>query len=228
MLCLDPAHYHNPRPNHGTTQNIGKSEIKIFIDPGHGIDTIGKRSPYSMSGVKPELDFYEWSWSRKIASGVVQYLQALDYNAVLLVPEDKDIPLPERVSRIGTGKNSILVSIHSNAFGSGKTWYPNVYGWSAYTTKGKTKSDTLATYLYKRAAEIWSGPGMKLRKDTSDGDPDMEENFYILLHAPCPAVLTESGFYTCPEEVRYLCSSQGVSDVIGIHVLGIIDYIKSL
>ena len=33
---------------------------------------------------------------------------------------------------------------------------------------------------------------MRLRSDYSDGDIDREEDFYILKHTLCPAVLTEN------------------------------------
>ena len=35
---------------------------------------------------------------------------------------------------------------------------------------------------------------LKLRTDYTDGDPDLEKNFYILLHTAAPAVLSESLF----------------------------------
>ena len=37
--------------------------MKILIDNGHGIDTLGKRSPYSASGVMPAIPFFEYKWN---------------------------------------------------------------------------------------------------------------------------------------------------------------------
>ena len=34
-----------------------------------------------------------------------------------------------------------------------------------------------------------------MRKDTSDGDPDKEANFYVLVHTSMPAILSENFFY---------------------------------
>jgi len=53
----------------------------------------------------------------------------------------------------------------------------NARGWSAYTSKGKTKADKLATFLYEEAEKNFIS--QRIRKDNSDDDPDWEENFYI-------------------------------------------------
>lgn len=53
---------------------------------------------------------------------------------------------------------------------------------------------------------------MKMRAEKPDGDLDYEENFYILKHTACPAVLTENGFYTNIEDLAIL-ESQEVPDI---------------
>ena len=119
------------------------------------------------------------------------------YDAELLVSEDDDISLEERVRRVNTacfllGKaNVILVSIHVNAAGNGSKWM-NATGWSVYTCKGRTASDKLAECLCESA--IKNFPGRRIRTDMSDGNVDWEENFYILRKSLCPAVLTENFF----------------------------------
>lgn len=79
----------------------------------------------------------------------------------------------------------LLISLHVNAAGNGQEWM-NARGWSCYTTPAQTRADSLATALYE-AAEDWL-PGHRLRKYNTDGDPDIESNFYILRHSSCPAV----------------------------------------
>ena len=49
-------------------------KIKILIDNGHGINTLGKRSPYSMTGIEPEIPFLEYEWNREIADELVYEL----------------------------------------------------------------------------------------------------------------------------------------------------------
>ena len=76
------------------------SHVKILIDNGHGNNTAGKRSPYSLCGVEPAIDFYEYKWCREIAKEIVEELKQKGYNADLLVPEDIDISLTKRVNRV--------------------------------------------------------------------------------------------------------------------------------
>lgn len=118
----------------------------------------------------------------------------------------------------------MLISIHCNAAGSGQ--WMNARGWSAYTSKGKTKSDKIADYLYKEAEKNFRG--INIRKDNSDGDVDYEENFYILKNTKCPAVLTENFFMDNKKDVEYLLSQEGRKAIVRTHVDAIINYIKSL
>ena len=165
--------------------------MKILIDNGHGLNTPGKRSP--------DGTLIEASYTREIARKIVADLQDRGYDAELLVPEEEDIPLSERVRRINAhcqalGKsNVILISIHVNAAGNGSKW-TNATGWSVYTCKGQTASDLLADCLCQAAIKYF--PGRRIRTDFSDGDPDWEENFYILRHTRCPAILTKTSSWT--------------------------------
>lgn len=206
-------------------------EMVILIDNGHGHNTPGKKSPYSCYGVKPEIEFCEYKWNREIAEKVQKGLSDLGYDSRLLVPETIDISLKERVNRtnkicsqFGTS-NVILISIHANAAGNGTEW-KTARGWSAFTTKGTTKSDSLAECLYNEAMKNFNGH--KIRIDKTDGDNDMEENYYILYNTLCPAVLTENFFYDNIDDVKYILSEEGREAVIKTHVDGIINYINSL
>ncbi len=97
-------------------------------------------------------------------------------------------------------------------------------GWSCYTTKGQTGADELASSLYQAAAEHL--PGHKLRMDYTDGDPDIEENFYLLRHTSCPAVLTENLFMDNQDDVAFLESEEGAAAIVRLHVEGIIQYLS--
>lgn len=96
-------------------------------------------------------------------------------------------------------------------------------GWSAYTSKGQTKADILAECLYDAAAT--NLPGKRIRTDSSDGDRDWEENFYILRHSICPAVLTENLFMDNPSDCTFLLSPEGQQALVDLHVDGIISYL---
>ena len=212
----------------------------ILIDNGHGHNTPGKRCP--------DGKFLEYAYNREIAARIVADLTDRGYNAQLLVPEPEDIPLSERVRRINaaclshqsspaphqssparpgispTGHpNVILISIHVNAAGNGSKWM-TATGWSCYTSKGQTQSDKLAEYLYEAATKNF--PGKRIRTDKSDGDPDWEENFYILRHSLCPAVLTENFFMDNHSDLEYLQSRTGKQAIVDTHVEGITEYLS--
>ena len=51
------------------------------------------------------------------------------------------------------------------------------------------------------------------------------ENFYILRHSLCPAVLTENFFMDNLSDLEYLQSRVGKQAVVDTHVEGIIDYL---
>ena len=194
--------------------------MKILIDPGHGLNTPGKRSP--------DGEFREAVYTREIAGRIVADLKDRGYDAELLVPESEDISLKDRVSRINVhcetlGKsNVVLVSIHVNAARNGSKWL-NATGWSVYTCKGQTASDKLAGCLCQAA--IKNFPGRRIRTDMSDGDMDWEEGFYILRKSLCVAVLTENFFMDSRDDLEYLQSKIGKQAIIDTHVEGIIEYL---
>ena len=196
--------------------------MKILIDNGHGILTKGKRSP--------DGKLLEYAYTREIARQVVTELKNKGYDAELLVPEEEDISLNERVCRANEhcqihGKSNILlVSIHVNAAGNGTQWM-NATGWSCYTCKGQTQSDKLADCLYQAA--IKNFPGKRIRTDYSDNDPDWEENFYLLRKTLCVAVLSENFFMDSHSDLKYLQSRAGMQAIMDTHVEGIIEYLET-
>lgn len=190
--------------------------MKVLIDNGHGSNTPGKRSP--------DGRLREYAYTREIASRLEMELRKNGIDAERIVKEEIDVPLAERCRRVNEYKASeaILVSIHCNAAGNGSDWM-SARGWEAWTSVGKTKADKLATCLYEDAEHCL--PGMKIRKDMTDGDPDKESGFYILKHTKCPAVLTENLFQDNREDVAFLLSEEGKRAIISLHVWGIMKYL---
>lgn len=213
----------------------------VLIDNGHGSDTPGKCSP--------DRKLKEYLKSREIARRLETALNLRFVNACLLVPEDKDISLPERCSRVNAycdkyGKeNVLLVSIHCNAAGADGKW-KSAGGWCVYTSPGKTKADDLATELWNAAHDglkdyidrfpilqaqgAYDSRQKPIRADWSDGDPDYEARFYILVHTRCPAVLTESLFQDNKADCDFLLSEEGTNSIVKLHTNGIINYIKKV
>ena len=194
--------------------------MKVLIDPGHGIDTPGKRSP--------DGQFLEYLWNRQVADLLLEKLVAMGIGASLVVTETNDVTLRNRVNRVNTicnkvgSSNVLLVSIHANAAGNGSSWM-NAKGWSCYTSKGKTKSDQVAECLYEAfEAEF---PDRKIRKDLSDGDKDWEENFYVLEKSRCPAVLLENFFYDNREECAWMLQEETKRRIASAAAKGIAKYV---
>ena len=195
--------------------------MKILIDPGHGIDTPGKRSPDGL--------FREYLWNRQVADLILEGLVSAGVDASLVVTETNDVTLRNRVNRVNTicnrlgASNVLLVSIHANAAGNGSAWM-NAKGWSCYTSKGKTKSDQVAECLYDAFEAEFQD--RKIRKDMSDGYRDWEENFYVLAKSKCPAVLLENFFYDNREECAWMLQEETKKRIASAAVKGIIKYIK--
>ena len=192
----------------------------ILIDPGHGIDTPGKRSP--------DGKFLEYLWNRQIADLILDRFMIMGIDASLVVTETNDISLSTRVQRINKvcskvgASNVILLSIHSNAAGDGSKWM-SAQGWSCYTSKGDTKSDVIAECLYDAFETEFAD--RKIRKDMSDGDRDWEENFYVLQKSKCPAVLLENFFYDNRDECAWLLKDETKERIADAIVKGIVQYI---
>lgn len=199
---------------------VTASKFWILLDNGHAKTTLGKRSPKFPDG----RQFFEYEFSRDIVKRISEELKKLNINYKIVTPEvDEDIPLTTRANRVNRycskfGKtNCLLISIHANAAGNGKDWM-NARGWSVWTTKGKTKSDEYADIFYKEAEKLLPLNGMTLRKDTSDGDYDYEENFTILQKSWCPSILTENLFQDNKIDCEFLMSDKGRDIITQIHV----------
>ena len=193
----------------------------ILIDRGHGIETLGKRSP--------DGKLREWKYCHEIATEVAKRLKTLGYNAQMLVTEENDISLGTRCKRVNDickhfGKTNVLVvSIHLDAKGYGKTWM-DARGCSMRVwLKASSGSKQLASYLYDAA----SAQGLKMRSP-KPGQKWWAQDLAICRDTNCPAVLTESGFMDNKQDYEWLLSDQGREAIINLHVEGIVNYIKSL
>ncbi len=194
--------------------------MKILIDNGHGVNTLGKCSP--------DKRLREYAYCREIAQRIVDRLKKLGYDAERLVTEETDVSLGERCRRanahcakLGT-KNVLLISVHNNAAGSDGNWHtasgfcPFVY------TKASARSKRLAQLLYAEAA------ARNLTGNRSvPASHYWEANFYIVKNSNCPAVLTENMFQDCKSDVDLLLSEAGKTAITDLHVQAIIKYINS-
>ncbi|MDE6870805.1 MAG: N-acetylmuramoyl-L-alanine amidase [Bacteroidales bacterium] len=114
--------------------------MKIFIDNGHGSETVDKRSP--------DGRFLEYSFNRDI-------------------PLTERCRRVNEICRIYGKENVILISIH--AYGNGRAW-TTPSGWSVYTTKGQTQSDALTEQLAQAAAKKLHANETPYRPSDGDAD----------------------------------------------------------
>lgn len=215
----------------------------IILGTAHSADIAGKRSP--------DNKFREYEYSRKVANGVKVGLEAKGVHVIIDIPDNyissnQSVELKKRMNivnnicaKYGAG-NCAYVSIHVNAAGADGKWH-NAGGWCIFTTKGQNNSDKLATCIHEVAQEElkeysqYVEEGKKdgeytkaqkgVRADYSDGDPDLEANFYVIKHTACPSVLTENMFQDTNADVDWLTSEEGFNIIVDIHVKGILKWI---
>lgn len=84
----------------------------VCIDPGHGINTPGKRTP-----VISELgrSIKEYEFNKPVAYYLRQELERCGFRTMLATVDDNDTPLRTRTNRANAAKADIYVSIHYNA-----------------------------------------------------------------------------------------------------------------
>ena len=191
--------------------------MKILVDNGHGSNTPGKRSP--------DGRLLEYAYAREIAERVVRELRKRGLDAERIVREEIDVPLSERCNRANEYKanEAILVSIHCNAAGIGKTWM-SAKGWSAFVSlNASDKSKKLANCLARQAA----ANKLYVRYQRSDAGY-WQQNLAICRDTKCPAVLTENLFQDNKEDVDFLLSEAGKSAIVRLHVDGITDFLEKI
>lgn len=213
-----------------------KKKLTVILGTAHGKNVAGKRSP--------DGKFQEWQYSREIVERLRAELAEQDELVDVFVDiPAAEVPLPQQaeltrrvryVNQLCAHRHTercIYVSIHVDAASSGE--WKNAGGWTAYTSPGRTRSDILATYLYEAAEKHLTGYAAKMeegkknglygsnqkpfRKDTSDGDPDKEARFYVLVRTKCAAVLTENLFQDNKADVAFLTSEEGKKAIVALH-----------
>lgn len=194
--------------------------VIILLDAGHGgiingvYQTAGKRSPKWDDGSQ----LLEGVFNREIVNSLHQQLIQQGIDCRILVPEQEDISLSERVKRANkiyreNNAKCYLLSIHANA-GGGE-------GFEIYTSPGQTKADAFAESIAEAYKKVF--PDKKLRTDLSDGDLDKEAKFYILQKTAMSAALAEIGFMDNEDECRnLLMSTSGKKKIINFLMMGIL------
>jgi N-acetylmuramoyl-L-alanine amidase len=107
----------------------------------------------------------------------------------------------------------MLISVHGNAFSN-----ESAAGWEVHTYLGRTVADDIAEIFWKEA-QILSGTDFAMRKESA-ASLGKNSNFAIVRDTKCPAILTESLFFTNYRDCMYMLSDAGQTVIALIHLNG--------
>lgn len=201
-----------------------KRRLCILLDNGHGT------RKYTKGKCSPDKRIYEGEWNREFVKLLQQELNRYKIDTMVLVPEDEDVSLSERVNRANEytkqlkadGIDTLLISVHINAAKSDSK-YHDARGWTVwlYTSAG-VKS--------RKAGQIFSAAAKKMKLTGNRVLPLLgyyTANFYILKHTVCPAILCENMFMDNKEDEAFLLSEEGKKTLIQLYINSILEYMNA-
>ena len=168
--------------------------MRIMIDPGHAGRNVDPGAVNQSTGLQEAdvaLFVSKLVETQLLAAGHTVKLTRTEWE-----PAETD-DLDYRPSLSNDWGADLFVSIHCNSAVS-----PNAAGYEVWTSPGDTEGDALATCIYAQIAIEF--PDRTGRADYSDGDPDKESRFYVLVHTNAPACLVEMAFISNDEEAALL------------------------
>lgn len=174
-------------------------KILIILDPAHGIEVPGKRSP--------DGKHREYKWSRVRCEQIAILLRAHGYTVVYTNETDQEIGLSKRKSiandyaRQYPNLVPLLISPHNNAAGSGSEWM-KASGIEVFTSVGRTTSDIFADYMLKELKAWFPNAIHRYYKDEYL-ERDKESNFTVLM-GNYSAMLIEFLFQDNKDDVAML------------------------
>lgn len=169
--------------------------MKIVIDPGHGVPDGGAVGPKGTHEADVTLSVAHALAKELAARGHIASLTRSGQRRTFRDDRMADLrSRPAFANRIGA---DCFVSLHCNGAAN-----PAAQGFEIYTTRGRDRSDPLATAIFEAWSRVF--PRQRKRADTSDGDPDKESDFVVLRDCRVPAVLVEMGFISNPSEEMFL------------------------
>lgn len=195
-----------------------KDNPLTIVDNGHGRGTPGKSSP--------DGRHREWEWTRRAARRLVGELTARGLDAVLLVPEDDDLPLRERCRRadaLAAGRRAVLLSLHNNAAGDGTGWH-GANGFSAFAAP---RAGVDSCRLARIFVELARARGLCGNR-AIPAEGFWRGNFAIVRDVAAPAVLAENMFMDNRADAAFLASEAGMERLVGLHVDALLKFFNSV
>lgn len=191
-----------------------KDSFLIVIDPGHGGSDPGKVSDNGL---------LEKDINLEIALLLKEELGS-DYRVILTRESDaglysendtnkKASDMRERCRIIEEEKADMLISIHQNSYTD-----PDVKGAQVFYYTHSAEGKKLAESIQNSIKEIASPDNNRVSKSNND--------YYMLLHTSCPAVIVECGFLSNPGEAELLNSKDYQKLIVSAIRKGIEDYLS--
>ena len=192
--------------------------MRIMIDPGHAGRNVDPGAVNAATGLQEAdvaLFVSKLVESQLLAAGHEVKLTRTDWEQA----ETDDLSV--RTSLSNDWGAELFVSIHCNSAVS-----PNAEGYEVWTSPGDTQGDVLATCIYKQIAAEF--PDRAGRADYSDGDPDKESRFYVLVHTDAPACLVEMAFISNDAEAALLADAEWKDRYARAIARGVTDYFVAM
>lgn len=198
-------------------EEVSGSESKeiysIVVDPGHGGADPGKVS---------DTGVLEKDINLEIALLLKEELGS-DYKVILTRESDvglysendtnkKVSDMRERCRIIEEEKADMLISIHQNSYTDTEVKGAQVFYYT-HSAEGKKLAETIQSSI----KEIASPDNQRVSKSNND--------YYMLLHTSCPAVIVECGFLSNPNEAELLGSKEYQKLIAKAIKKGIEDYL---
>lgn len=160
--------------------------MRICLDPGHtGLSDPGAVGPGGTTEASVNMD---------VCRHLYEIFGAAGHDVLLTRdgPDDSVDDLYIRVAMAEQWAADVFISIHCNSFSDHRA-----HGFEVFTMRGQDESDALAGSIISSMQAAF--PGLDLRADYSDGDPDKEAGFAVL-KGNMPSVLIELAFISNPIE----------------------------
>ena len=192
--------------------------MKVVIDPGHAGRNIDPGAVNGSTGLQ-EADV-----ALVISRQVASYLLNVGYEVKLTRTEweqEETDDLSYRTALANDWGADIFISLHCNSAAN-----QSAEGYEVWTSPGNTLGDKLATRIYGQIAAEF--PDRAGRTDYSDGDPDKESRFYVLVHTDAPACLVEMAFISNDAEAALLADAAWQDRYARAIARGVTDYFAAM
>lgn len=195
-------HSYTARLTTALDRPIFPEQYLIVLDAGHGGCASGA--------------YYENTAEKDLNLAMVQkldeILRGMGYRTVLTRTDDVYVGLKERSDLANAAQADIFVSIHCNAAEKN----PNFQGLYVYHYPGSVMGESLARAIQTPAC-VFTGA---VDRDINSAD------FSVVRESNMPAVLVETGFMTCHEELERLKNEEYQSRMAQGIAQGIVRYLN--